>query len=203
MIFRRPNSYSITLKRAHSLLRIPRNTTISATSGGEGLLLNKANNIPSRDQIQEAFRAAAKRYHPDTTAAGANAAAISSTAITSNNINKTAKKLHANKIFRECNDARELLLDCYVRRKFIPKEIVESTKDHPPVVDDETSLFSVWNLWKTNRSFQLEVFLRYSICLGLALGTYYHDVNAPERRKRQIRQRDVQYYQFGPQTPRF
>lgn len=172
MIFRRPSSYSITLKRAHSLLRIPRDQAISIS--GE---VTHNGCAPSQHQIQEAFRAAAKRHHPD--AAGSQ-----------------TTKPDANKTFRECSDARELLLDYYVRRKFVPPDVVESTKDHP--VDD--SLFSVWT---TNRSFQMEIFLRLSLCLGLAVGSYYHDLGMPERRRQQINRRDSQFYQFGPQPPRF
>ena len=101
--------------------------------------------------------------------------------------------------FRECHEARELLLDYYIRRKHIHPEIVKSKQDKPPEGYADETLFSVW---KSNRSFQMEVFLRLSLCLGLAVGTYYHDLYMPERRKKQIQRRDAQYHQFGPQ-PRF
>ena len=184
MIFRRPrSSYTITLKRAHSLLKIPRaDSTTRISISGEVTQHHNAN-IPSRDLIQEAFRAAAKRHHPDLVAAQGQKATPSS----------------ANISFRECHEARELLLDYYVRQKFIPPEIIESVKDKPPPIEDE-SLFSVWT---SNRSFQIEAFMRLSVCLGLAVGSYYHDLHLPEKRKQQLRQRDEGYYQFGPQEPRF
>mmetsp|Transcript_27527 Transcript_27527/g.58153 ORF Transcript_27527/g.58153 Transcript_27527/m.58153 type:complete len:191 (+) Transcript_27527:185-757(+) len=190
MIFRRPKSYTITLTRAHSLLNIPNNST--TTSIGSGEAIASANHggvaIPSRDQIQEAFRRAAKRHHPDL------AKSSSKSKCNSN------KEYDAKKMFRECHDARELLLDYYVRRKFVHPAIVESTKDHPiKWEENELSLFSIWN---SSRSFQMEVFLRLAACLGLAVGTYYHDKAVPEIRRRQIQRRDEQFSQFGPQ-PRF
>ena len=102
----------------------------------------------------------------------------------------------ANKTFRECNDARELLLDYYVRRRFVPPEVVESIEDNP---DMDESLFSIWT---STRSFQIEAFFRLSICAGLAVATYYHDMNSVQRRKEQVHRRDAQFYQFGP-NPRF
>ena len=172
MIFRRPKSYSITLKRAHSLLKITKNDPKTSIISGE---VTHGSSIPSRVQIQEAFRTAAKCHHPDL-ASKANA--------------------NANATFRECHEARELLLDYYVRRKFVHPEIINSTKNKPPEGHADESLFSVWN---TTRSFQIEIFLRLSLCLGLAVGTYYHDLYLPERRKQQIKRRDAQFYQFGPQ----
>ncbi len=162
MIFRSPRgAYSITLKRAHEVLKIPQ------------LKLSKNKQIPvvEKQNIQNAFREAARQNHPDT--------------------RKGSKK-----IFQECHDARELLLDYYVRRKFVPREVVESKADVPYEWKDDT-LFSVW---KTNRSFQMEAFLRLSVCLGLAVGTFYHDKTLPERRARQIRNRDAQFSNFGPQN---
>ena len=44
--------------------------------------------------------------------------------------------------------------------------------------------------------------MRLTICLGLAVGTYYHDKYMPERMERQKKRRDALYSQFGPQ-PRF
>jgi len=174
MIFRRPKpSYSITLKRAHSLLKIPRDSKTSISGEVNDRI------VPSRGRIQEAFRAAAKRHHPDIVA-------VQTITKAKNNTNAT---------FRECYEARELLLDYYVRRKFVPPEIVESTKNNPPPADNDESLFSVWT---TSRSFQVEIFLRLSVCLGLAVGTFYHDLHLPEKRKQQIQRRDAQYYQFGP-----
>ena len=86
----------------------------------------RSDGVLSRDRIQEAFRAAAKRHHPDTAGAA-----------------DPGRRPSANETFRECNDARELLLDYYVRRRFVPLDVVESTKDHPPV-DEDASPFSKW-----------------------------------------------------------
>ena len=74
MIFRRPKSYSITLQRAHSLLKIPRepSSTISGSSSSSTSI--------SREQIQHAFRAAAKLHHPDLLRGGGSAVLGSSTA---------------------------------------------------------------------------------------------------------------------------
>ena len=119
MIFCRPKSYSITLKCVHTLLEIPRDPAPSI----HGREVTQCSGIPSRDQIQDAFRKAAKRHHPDTVGAAAHS------------------RPNANKAFRECNDARELLLDYYVRRRFVPPEVVESIEDIP-VMDE--SLFSIW-----------------------------------------------------------
>jgi len=47
-------------------------------------------------------------------------------------------------------------------------------------------------------SLKIEVFLRLSLCLGLAIGTYYHDLDLPERRKQQIQRRDEEFSNFGP-----
>jgi hypothetical protein len=119
----------------------------------------------------------------------------STTATATKSLNK-----EANTTFRECYEARELLLDYYIRKKFVHPEIVESCKDKPSEKYGDETWFSVW---RNERSFQIEVFLRLSLCLGLAVGTYYHDLYAPERRKQQIKQRDAQYYNFGPQPPRW
>ena len=194
MIFRRPKLYLITLKRAHSLLKIPKNSTTTSIISGE-VVTHGSVVRPSRDEIQDAFRLAAKRHHPDLAIKAGGVA---------KNINKNSKSNNddATKLFRECHDARELLLDHYVRRKFIPPEIIKSTKDYPIKWKDD-SLFSIWKTWNHSRSFQMEAFLRLSVCLGLAIGTYYHDKGMPERRKRQIQRRDAQFSQFGPRPPRF
>ena len=176
MIFRRPSSYSITLKRAHSLLNIPRSELKTTTAA----------NVPSRVQIQDAFRAAAKRYHPDLVSSFADTANTATNNIT----------------FRECHEARELLLDYYIRKKYLHPEIIQSAKDNPPPDINEASFLSVWTTITSNRSFQIEAFMRLTICLGLAVGTYYHDKYMPERRERQKKRRDALYEQFGPQ-PRF
>ena len=119
MFFQRPKSYTITLQQAHSLLKISRDSTKSIT--GETHL-----NIPSRDQIQDAFRAAAKLHHPDLATSGAyvnNLRDLGST------VDATVKSNA--QMFRECHEARELLLDYYVRRKYIHPEILSSTKNNP------------------------------------------------------------------------
>lgn len=164
MIFRPPRLHSITLKRAHSLLNIPRTESAGVH--------------PSRERIQEAFRLAAKRHHPDL-----------------------VKHQQSTRLFRECHDARELLLDHYVRRKYIRPEIIESTKDRYEWDENQSTFSSVWD--SSSRSFQVELFLRLFACLGLAVGTHYHDRWTPERRERQVRRRDEQFAQFGPQPPRF
>ncbi|KAL7516361.1 hypothetical protein ACHAWX_001385 [Stephanocyclus meneghinianus] len=182
MFFRRPKSYTITLQRAHSLLNLPRDSTTSI--------------VPSRDQIQEAFRAAAKRHHPDL------ATTLRSTStINLNNVGSAACSLaKANTAaFRECHEARELLLDYYIRRKYVHPEIIQCRKNNPRKGYEDESLFSVWT---SNRSFQMEAFLRLSLCIALAAGSYFHDSYMPERRKQQIQRRDAQYHEFGPQ-PRF
>ena len=181
MIFRRPSSYSITLKRAHSLLNIPR---------GELKTTTTTPNVPSREQIQDAFRAAAKRHHPDIVSSSADTA---NTKTNSNDISITS---------RQCHEARELLLDYYIRKKYVHPEIIQSVKDAPPPDINEASFLSVWTTITSNRSFQIEAFMRLTICLGLAVGTYYHDKYMPERRERQKKRRDALYSQFGPQ-PRF
>ena len=173
MIFRQPKSYSITLKRAHSLLKIPRNSTSSTSIG---LNSPQSNVSPSREQILEGFRRAAKRHHPDLAKAS------------------KCRDYDAKKIFVECQEARELMLDYYVRRKFLNPKLVESTKDRFKW-EEESSLFSVWT---SNRAFQIEVCLRYAVCLGLAVATYHHDKNMPKKRKLQIKRRDEGFSQFGP-----
>lgn len=180
MFFRKLKSHPITLKRAHSLLNIPRESLNSET----------AKLSPSRDQIQEAFRKAAKRCHPDLSEMVKDCNRLG------NSTFQLTAKEDANVAFRECIEARELLLDYYVRRKYVHPEIIQSTKDKPQESANE-SLFSVWT---ESKSFQLEVFLRLSICLGLAVGTYFHDKHMPERRRQQILRRDEQFYQFGPQS---
>lgn len=189
MIFRRPKSYTITLQRAHSLLKIPRDSITSTTE--------EVSSGPSREQISEAFRGAAKRHHPDlaTSSSGTTAVGNASRQV---NQSGTAAKLDASVTFRECHEARELLLDYYVHRKYIHKEILRSTKNKPRKDHADESLFSVWT---KNKSFQFEVLMRLSICLGLAVGTYFHDKHMPERRKQQVRRRDEQFFQFGPQPP--
>lgn len=166
MIFR-PRQHSMSLKRAHELLKISR------SQSDERVCVSKL-------QIQTAFRSAALLHHPDlrrgsrSVGVGAESSAAASS-----------------ELFRECSEARELLLDYYVRHKFVPKNVVESTRNVP---HDDT-LFSVWT---TNRSLQLELFLRYATCLALAIGTYYHDKDMPARRKRQVLRRDEQFSNFGP-----
>ena len=104
MIFRVRKSYSITLK-PHNLLGIPEDPP-PIIHGQVG----QANRI-SREQIQEAFRKAAKCYHPDILAASGGVDAAAATAEQT----RTTTKIDANRTFRECNEARELLLDYYVR----------------------------------------------------------------------------------------
>ena len=182
MIYRRPKSYSITLKRAHALLKIPKSSN-SNTSIENDIV----NNRPSREQIQSAFRTAAKLHHPDLI----------------NTTNSKIKMNDKNTTFRECHEARELLLDYYTRRKYIHPEILQSVKDKPPPdYMEEGSWSSVLNSIKSNRSFQVEACMRLSLCLALAVGTYMHDLNKPKRLEMQKRRRDAQYAQFGPQ-PRF
>jgi hypothetical protein len=192
MFFRRPKSYSITLKRAHTLLDIPRKSQTCSSGDLTG------SNGPSRDQILTAIRAAAKRHHPDI-ASSSKASISTRTELKGPGVKNicSTTTIDANKMFRECHEARDLLLDYYVRRKFIHPEVIQSTMNNPS--KDDESFFSVW---VENRSFQLEVFLRLSICLGLALGTYFHDKHMTERRRQQIRRRDEQFYNIGPQ-PRF
>ena len=108
MIFRRPKSYSITLKRAHALLKIPKSSNTNTAIENDIV-----NNRPSREQIQSAFRTAAKLHHPDL---------IKTT-------NSKIKMNDTNTIFRECHEARELLLDYYIRRKFVqPRDIAISQR---------------------------------------------------------------------------
>ena len=144
------------------------------------------NNRPSREQIQSAFRTAAKLHHPDLI-----------------NTNAKIKMNDTNTTFRECHEARELLLDYYVRRKFVHPEILQSVKDKPPPdYMEEGSWSSVLNSIASNRKFQIEACMRLSLCLALAIGTYMHDQNKPKRLEMQKRRRDAQYAQFGPQ-PRY
>eukprot|EP00984_Skeletonema_dohrnii_P000799 scaffold240_cov106-Skeletonema_dohrnii-CCMP3373.AAC.8 len=159
MIFRRPKSYSITLQRAHSLLKIPREASNAIR---DELTQSSSSRVSalSRDQIQHAFRSAAKLHHPDL--ALGKTAKISETAAAAT----APLTKEANTTIRECYEARELLLDYYVRKSYIQPEI--------------------------------EVFLRLSFCLGLAIGTYYHDLYLPERRKQQIQRRDAEFNNFGP-----
>ena len=128
MIFRVRKSYSITLKRAHNLLGIPKDPP-PIIHGHVG----QVNSI-SREQIQEAFRKAAKCYHPDILAASGGVDAAVTTTTTTEQA-RTRTKIDANRTFRECNEARELLLDYYVNRKYIPPEVIESVKDHPPPIE--------------------------------------------------------------------
>jgi len=96
-----------------------------------------------------------------------------------------------------------LLLDHYIRRKFVHPDILQSVKDKPPPdYMEEGSWSSVLNSIKSNRSFQVEASMRLSLCLALAVGTYMHDKNKPKRLAMQKRRRDAQYAQFGPQ-PRY
>jgi hypothetical protein len=55
---------------------------------------------------------------------------IQSTSTATATATKTLDK-EANTTFRECHEARELLLDYYIRKKFVHPEIVESCKDKP------------------------------------------------------------------------
>jgi hypothetical protein len=122
MIFRARKSYSITLKRAHNLLGIPKDPPPSSSiSHGQVEQVHI-----SREQIQEAFRKAAKCYHPDIIAAAGRAG--DNTATTTAAQTTQTIKNDANRTFRECNEARELLLDYYVNRKYIPPEVIESVK---------------------------------------------------------------------------
>eukprot|EP00956_Cyclotella_meneghiniana_P042062 scaffold248343_cov115-Cyclotella_meneghiniana.AAC.2 len=186
MLFRRPKTYTITLQRAHTLLKIPRDSITSTTE--------ELQSGPSREQILEAFRGAAKRHHPDL----ASGIAFGNASSRQVNQSTTAAKLDTSVTFRECHEARELLLDYYVHRKYIHPEILQSTKNKPRKDHSDESLFSVW---KKNKSFQFEVLMRLSVCIGLAVGTYFHDRHMPERRKQQVRRRDEQFFQFGPQPP--
>lgn len=104
MFYRRPKSYTITLQRAHSLLKIPRDSSTSI--GGEAAELV---NVPSRDRIQEAFRAAAKRHHPDL-APSSNQSAIKRSKQTLGSTFQSISKADNTVTFRECHEARELLL---------------------------------------------------------------------------------------------
>jgi len=188
MIFRRPKSYSITLQRAHSLLKIPREASSAIR---DELTQSSSSSVSSlsRDQIQHAFRTSAKLHHPDL--ALGNTAKISETAAAAT----APLPKETNTTIRECYEARELLLDYYVRRSYIHPEIIQSMKDKPRDKYMDETWFSVW---RNKRSFQIEVFLRLSFCLGLAIGTYYHDLYLPERRKQQIQRRDAEFNNFGP-----
>ena len=194
MIFRRPKSYSITLQRAHSLLKIPRepSSTISGSSS------SSSSTSISREQIQHAFRAAAKLHHPDLLRGGGSAVLGSSTAKISDAAAAAPSQLSKesnNTTIRECYEARELLLDYYVRKSYVHPEIIHSTKDTP----SEQSMDETWfSVWRNEKSFQIEVILRLSLCLGLAVGTFYHDLYLPERRKQQIQRRDAEFSNFGP-----
>ena len=117
MIFRRPKSCSITLQRAHSLLKIPREP--SGTIRDELTQNSSSSTSVSRDQIKHAFRAAAKLHHPDLVRGGAGSALLGTTAkILSEAASATAPLSKvANTTIRECYEARELLLDYYVYRK--------------------------------------------------------------------------------------
>ena len=192
MIFRRPKSYSITLQKAHSLLKIPRESSISSNSSSSSSSSNRSN--VSRDQIQHAFRAAAKLHHPDLARGFGNVAKISETTSTATAQPLLSKEAN-NTAIRECYEARELLLDYYVRKSYVHPEIITSMKDKPREKYIDETWFSVW---RNERSFQIEVFLRLSLCLGLAVGTYYHDRYLPERRKQQIQRRDLEFSNFGP-----
>ncbi len=207
MIFRHPKSYSITLQRAHSLLKIPRDAT--NTSIREELTQSSGSSSVcslSRDQIQHAFREAAKRYHPDLARGGGSTArntakisleraAASTTTTTTTTAPPLLSKEANTTTIRECYEARELLLDYYIRKTYIHPEIIQSMNDKPRETYADETWFSVW---RNERSFQIEVFLRLSFCLGLAIGTYYHDLYLPERRKQQIQRRDAEFTNFGP-----
>ncbi|EJK47882.1 hypothetical protein THAOC_33370 [Thalassiosira oceanica] len=135
----------MSLKRAHELLKISR------SQSDERVCVSKL-------QIQTAFRSAALLHHPDLRR-GSRSVGVSA-----------ESSAASSELFRECSEARELLLDYYVRHKFVPKNVVESTRNVP---HDDT-LFSVWT---TNRSFQLEVFLSVVILLvdgELILLLWYH-----------------------------
>ena len=196
MIFRRPKSYSITLQKAHSLLKIPREPSSTLrdelTQNGSS---SSSNSSVSRDQIQHAFRAAAKLYHPDLARGGGDSAMLGNTAKISETAAAPLISKEANMAIRECYEARELLLDYYVRKSYVHPEIIRSMMDKPREKYTDASWLSVW---KNERSFQIEVFLRLSLCLGLAIGTYYHDRYLPERRKQQVRRRDEEFHNFGP-----
>jgi hypothetical protein len=195
MIFRRPKSYSITLQRAHSLLKIPRdasNTTLIQSS------TNNTNSVCtslSRDQIQHAFREAAKRYHPDIIARSGGDENVAKKSLETAAAMAAPLSKEANTTIRECYEARELLLDYYIRKTYIHPEIIQSMNDKPRDKYADETWFSVW---RNERSFQIEVFLRLSFCLALAIGTYYHDLYLPERRKQQIQRRDAEFNNFGP-----
>jgi len=199
MIFRRPKSYSITLQRAHSLLKIPReDTTTTVLRVREELTqsISLSHGGPSRDQIQKAFREAAKRHHPDLARGVSSSLGNNATNKSAETpLTKAAVSKEADSTIRECYEARELLLDYYIRKKFVHPEIIQSVLDKPSKKSAET-WFSVWG---NERSFRIEVLMRLSLCLGLAAGTYYHDLYLPERRKQQMERRDAQYYNVGPQ----
>ena len=75
-----------------------------------------------------------------------------------------------------------MLLDYYIRRKFVHPDILQSVKDKPPPdYMEEKSWSSVLNSISNNRSFQVEASMRLSLCLALAIGTYMHDQNKPKR----------------------
>lgn len=97
MIFRRPKSYSITLHRAHSLLKIPRDGELRITQSGNNNGSDSTAAIISRDQIQKAFRAAAKRHHPDLVNTNQSIESTSAAATATSTLNK-----EANTTFREC-----------------------------------------------------------------------------------------------------
>jgi len=117
MIFRRSKSCSITLQRAHSLLKIPREP--SSTIRDQLTQNSSSSTSVSRDQIKHAFRAAAKLHHPDLVRGGAGSALLGTTAkILSEAASATAPLSKvADTTIRECYEARELLLDYYVYGK--------------------------------------------------------------------------------------
>ncbi len=83
-----------------------------------------------------------------------------------------------NKTFREYNDARELLLDYYVRRRFVPPEVVESIEDNP-VVDESLFFDTDQHPIVPNRGVPSAFYLR-GIGRGDALSRY-EQCPTPER----------------------
>lgn len=154
MFFRPTRSTTLTLHQARATLSL---SLLPSKNGGA----SSSTAALSKDQIQEAYRVAAKKFHPDSSATGCS------------------------KSFQKCHDARELLLDYYIRKKHIS----------PDVLYDENLSASSLN----NANFRMDMMLRLSmfgIIAGLSL---YHDYYVkPFKREQKIRDRDRQFMIRGP-----